>query len=120
MRGVVGTLFAVRPRQMMGQLFGAGADTRGERLVAAHFAVRDLGLGAGLFRSLRRREHEAEWMLAGTAADLVDLCAIAATRKPRPLPKKAMVVGMAAIVLTDAALTTLLLRERRHPGRTER
>lgn len=112
-RGVIGVLFAVRPAQMMGQLFGAGAGTTREKLIAGHYAVRDLGLGAGLFRSLREREREAEWMLAGTAADAVDLCAIAATTRPRPVPKTALVAGMTAIVLTDTVLTALLVRDRR-------
>lgn len=119
-RGVIGVLFAVRPAQMMRQLFGAGTKTRQEKLVAGHYVVRDLGLGAGLFRSLRRGEREAEWMLAGTAADVVDLCAMAATKRPTPMPKSVMLSGMSAVVLTDLVLTTLLVRARRRARRNER
>lgn len=94
--------FALAPGAAMRSLFGVGATSASARAVAAHYAVRDLGLGAGLWRSLCRRRGQRAWMLAGAAADAVDFAAIVATaqRKDRRT-QTLLVTQMTVVVLSD-------------------
>lgn len=101
--------FAFAPNTAMRNLFGVGANSASARGVAAHYAVRDLALGAGLWRSLRRRRRQRAWMLAGTAADAVDFAAIVATanRKDRRT-QTLLMTQMTVIVLSDLLIAAAL------------
>jgi hypothetical protein len=97
--------FAVAPTAMMTHLFGTPGASGTARAVAIVYAVRDFGLGVGLLRALRSRRGARAWMLAGTVADIVDLCTVAAFLGAPPAGRQSLVAGMAAIVAIDTVLT---------------
>jgi len=101
--------FALAPEPAMRGLFGTPATSGPARAVAAHYAVRDLGLGIGLLRALRQRRGERAWMLAGTAADVVDAAAIVATAgRKNSRTQKLLLAQMAIVVVSDCLLAASL------------
>jgi len=115
-RFIVSGLFAAAPSVMMSEMFGLSGKSRVDRLAVWHYVIRDLLLGLGLLRALRGGRNTRGWMLAGTAADVIDLGAIAATQ-PDPRKRSRLLAGMAGVVVTDAALTVLLRDNQRSAAR---
>jgi hypothetical protein len=104
-RIAVSLAFAVAPDKTMSGLFGTPATGKGAKLAARHYVLRDLALGVGLWRALVRRRGERAWMIAGTAADIVDYAGIVATAsRKKPLTQKLLLAQMSTVVVMDCAI----------------
>ncbi|SDZ00400.1 hypothetical protein SAMN05421504_108212 [Amycolatopsis xylanica] len=110
-RIAVSLAFAALPDRTMTGLFGVPAKGKAAKAVAVHYVLRDLALGAGLWRALLRRRGERAWMVAGTVADIVDYAAIVATAsRKKPTEQKFLIAQMSTVVILDCAIAATVGR----------
>ncbi len=106
-RVAVGAAFVVAPTTAGRAWVGGDAGRPGARVIAAAFGVRDLALGLGAAYSLGLGYGARPWLLAGVAADGVDL--LATLRAREQLPRVAA-TGSAALASASIALGLAALR----------
>jgi hypothetical protein len=103
----IGATALVAPALVARPWIGAHADGQAARLLARAMGGRDLALGLGALRALRRSDDEARpWVALGGMADAVDAAATAAAFATLPSRSRwgilALTVG-AAVVSTRLA-----------------
>jgi hypothetical protein len=107
-RMAIGTAFVLAPGRA-GRLWGGvHASGPGSAVLARGLGIRDLLLGVGLWRALRRAGGAAEWMWYGVACDVVDGGATWAAYRHLPRTGQAMLPIMAAVTAVDALVAVRL------------
>jgi hypothetical protein len=90
------------PRQMAKGWSGGDAVRSGGRVLAVALGARDLALGLGTLRELKRGGAAQDWLLAGALADGADLVGSLALRRSLPVTGS---VGVAALAANGAIVS---------------
>ena len=85
-----------------------GEVTTATKVLGAGFGVRDVAIGAGLWRALDTGGDARPWLLAGAAGDVADFAATFAARRSLPLVGR---IGVAAFAASGAALSVWAARQ---------
>ena len=105
-RVAIGSALVARPGPATEMWIGRRQLSPAARLFARALGVRDVGIGAGALASLRAGGGLRPWLVAGIAADSVDLAATLAERDKLPDTAVPLVVATAGagILMGAAAL----------------
>jgi hypothetical protein len=98
-RVAVGAIGAVLPGLAAGLAHGDRAPAA--RSLARMVGARDIALGLGALTSVKEGTQDAEWVGTGAAVDIIDGLALLLTRG---LPKRARLMGLAALACGVAGL----------------
>jgi hypothetical protein len=107
-RIVIGGAMLLMPGVAARVWVGRQGRVPGAQVVTAGVGARDLAIGIGAMRALRRGSAAAPWLRAGAFADTVDMLATLRARDALP---NASVVGVSAFAGVAAAAGAWISRE---------
>ena len=106
-RAATGVALTLAPARVGGAWVGPVGERPEVRVITAAMGARDLAIGAGAALALARGSGARPWILAGVAADAVDL---AATLRARDSLPPLSVAGVTVIAAGSVAVGLRVLR----------